>query len=544
MQDRSPADRQQLLLDAVLAVGGDLSLQSTLERIVDAARELLDAEYAAIAALDEDTSQVTTFVQVGMPQEAQGRIGHVPRGRGLLGATMFVHEPLRLDDLTTHPYFGGFPDGHPPMHSFLGVPIRVKNRTFGSLYLSEKNGGRPFSAEDEEVVGVLAGAAGVAIENARLYEESRRRGTWLEATAAITTRLMGGDDATEALQTVADRARVLADADMAWVVVGEARDALELKVVSGANADLQAMRTLPLERSIAAEVIESGEPMSVDDIRIDDRAVDVPARLGLPPLGPMIVVPLVSSTGVVGSLSLSYRYDRSEVFRAVDPALPARFAEHAAVCLEVAQGRENQERLAVLEDRDRIGRDLHDLVIQRLFAVCLGLDALSRRSDDEKVANRITEAVDELDSTIKDIRRTIFALGAVEASTDIQSEVSRLVERARQTMKVVPSLTFEGPVRTLVGTDEAPDLLAVLGEALSNAGRHAHARHVDVRVEAGDELVLAVTDDGRGMPVSIAESGLANMRERAERRGGTFEIYTAEGEGTRIVWRVPLAAGR
>ena len=245
-------------------------------------------------------------------------------------------------------------------------------------------------------------------------------------------------------------------------------------------------------------------------------------------------------------LALAWSPERRDVFHVVDAALPASFAEQAALALQVARARQDQTRLELFQDRDRIGRDLHDLVIQRLFAVGLGLQGLARTIGPEDQRARVDQAVDDLDATIKDIRRTIFALGATDASADIQSEVARLVERASAILKFRPTLEFVGPVRTLVGEHVAPDLLAVLGEALSNVSRHADASSVDVVLSAGAELVLTVTDDGRGLGgrqlESGVESGVANMRDRAVRHGGRLELGSPpDGAGTRLTWAVPAS---
>jgi signal transduction histidine kinase len=254
-----------------------------------------------------------------------------------------------------------------------------------------------------------------------------------------------------------------------------------------------------------------------------------------------VVVPLRSGHQVEGALALAWSRERAEVYHALDPELPASFAEHATLALQIVRAREDRERLAMLEDRDRIGRELHDVVIQRLFAVGLGLQSTSRQVERPDLVDRLDQAVDDLDATIRDIRRSIFALASTDASHDIQAEVTRLVDRAAGTLKFRPTLRFEGPVRTLVAGDLAPDVLAVLGEALSNASRHADARAVDVLLGAGDLVVLRVADDGRGLDAHVHESGLRNMRERAERRGGSLRVESAPGEGTTLTWTVPAA---
>ena len=420
--------------------------------------------------------------------------------------------------------------------------VRIRDQIFGNLYLTEKTGGGDFTDQDENIVIALAAAAGVAIENARLYEEAAQREHWLAATAEITALLADASADREALQAVADRARDVAMADVAWVVAVADSQSLELRVVSGAEADLTQMRALPMDESLASQVVRTGEAISVLDLSSDPRAVDPSTTLGWPRLGPAIIVPVGSGTSIEGVLALAWTLDHAERFHSVDAALPASFAEQAALALQLARSRQDQQKLTLFEDRDRIGRDLHDLVIQRLFAVGLSLQGAGRMTTNPDVAVRLEQAVDDLDDTIKDIRRTIFALGSLDTSADVQTEITRIVDRAATTMKFRPALRFEGAVRTLVGAHVAPDLLAVLGEALSNASRHADATSVEVLVSAADDVVLWVTDDGKGFDEEVPESGLRNMRERALKHGGSFSISSSPGQGTTLTWRVPVSA--
>lgn len=554
-------ERLQLLLDAVVALGADLNLDGVLSRIVASASRLVDARYAALGVVDSTSAdrRLRTFVHTGLDDDEVTRIGSLPAGHGLLGQIIDRPEPLRLRDIAAHPASFGFPPGHPPMRSFLGVPVRTRDRIFGNLYLTEKASGEDFTEQDEAVVVALAAAAGVVIENARLYEEAARRESWLEATAEITSLLSRPELGRDPLQLIADRARECARADVAWVVVGADAADLELRVVSGYPTDAAAMREIELEDSLSATVVRTGEPVRTPDISGTEHAVDPSSRLGWPPLGPVVVVPLGSTSGTEGTLSLGWERGREADFHSVDPSLPASFAEQAALALQVARAREDQQLLALFEDRDRIARDLHDLVIQRIFAVGLGLQGVARASGDAELRERLDHAVDDLDDTIKDIRRSIFALGSVGATDDIQTEVTRLVDRAAATLKFRPTLTLEGPVRSLVTGDLAPDLLAVLGEALSNASRHADASAVRVLLragrDAGDDTVrddasaaeavgtrleLIVVDNGRGLPDTVVESGLSNMRSRAERRGGSLRVISDHDHGTRIEWSIPL----
>ncbi len=535
--------RVRLLLDAVQSLTADLSLDDVLERIVRIAGELVDARFVALGVLNENPGpRLRTFVHHGVTAQRAAEIGDLPTGHGLLGLIIDRPEPLRLKDIAAHPASYGFPPHHPPMHSFLGVPVRARGVVFGNLYLTEKADGADFSERDEQVVVALAAATGVAIENARLHERARRREAWLSATAEITGLLAGSTDTEASLQTVADRARVIAEADVSWIVAGEGPDSLAVRALSGVpDGAREALDAVSLERSLVREVVLGGEAITTADIAADPRALDVSSFEGWPRLGPAVVVPLRSSSGMQGALALAWHPDRASSFHAVDAALPASFAEQAALALEVARARESRERLAVLEDRDRIARDLHDLVIQRIFAVCLGLQSTSRRTDDVDASERIEGALDDLDATVKDIRRTIFALGTLDASADIQSEVQGLVDRAGATLKFRPTLRFAGPVRTLVAGDLAPDLIAVLAEALSNAGRHAEAHAIDVTLTAGDgRVVLTVRDDGRGLPEDVQESGLGSMRDRAHRHHGTLVVASAPGRGTSVEWSVPV----
>ncbi|MCR1783269.1 GAF domain-containing protein [Nocardioides carbamazepini] len=487
--------RLQLLLDAVVTISADLSLDGVLSRIVAIVSRLVDARYAALGVLSAGgRRRLRTFVHHGIPTDLAAEIGDLPTGHGLLGLIIDRPEPLRLHDIAEHPASYGFPAHHPPMSSFLGVPVRIRDRVFGNLYLTEKAGGGDFTAEDEEIVVALAAAAGVAIENARLYEETTTREAWARATATLAPTLADPAPSDDPVAGLATQVRDLAGADAAWV-------------------------TLTPDDEVASVIAHSG---------VEDHGD-----------GPVLAVPFAPSAGASGTLSLAWSPEHEDRYHVLDPKLVEAYAEQAALSLQLAEAREDQRRLAVLEDRDRIGRDLHDLVIQRLFAVGLGLQGATRLVQRPEVAARIEQAVDDLDATIKDIRRAIFGLSSLETAGDVQAEVTRLVDRAAATLKFRPALRFEGPVRTLIPDEVVPDLLAVLAEGLSNASRHAGASAVDVMVEAGDRIVLTVSDNGRGIAGAVTESGIANMRARAEQRGGALVVESAPDGGTTLVWTVP-----
>ncbi|WP_435770852.1 GAF domain-containing protein [Nocardioides sp. SYSU DS0651] len=531
--------RLQLLLDAVVTISADLSLDGVLARIVSIASRLAGAQYAALGVLSAGRQRrLRTFVHHGVDDELAAEIGDLPTGHGLLGLIIDRPEPLRLHDIAEHPASYGFPANHPPMRSFLGVPVRIRDRVFGNLYLTEKVGGGDFTAEDEEIVVALAAAAGVAIENARLYEEATTREGWVKATAEIAAMLIGPSAPEDPYDAVARLALEAGGADVAWIVTGPDRERLEVAAVAGARLTGGELGELAASDPVAGLAIEKEEAASVEDVA-EAEGAPTPELPGLAGLGPAIAVPLHPSARTRGALTLGWMRDHEDRYYGVDPQLVLSYAEQAALALQLVEAREDQRRLAVFEDRDRIGRDLHDLVIQRLFAIGLGLQGAARMVERPDVAERLEQAVDDVDATIKDIRRAIFGLGSLDTAGDIQAEATRLVERAAATLKFRPTLRFEGPVRTLVSADLAPDLLAVLAEGLSNASRHAEATAIEVTLAAGDSIDLTVRDDGRGMDPGRIESGLANIRVRAERRGGELQIRSAPGEGTTLVWSVP-----
>lgn len=532
--------RWRLLLDAVVTMAADLSLDALMRRIAHFAAELSGARYAALGVLDEDDpGRLRLFVTHGLDEATVAEIGPPPTGHGLLGLIIDQPGPLRLHDIAAHPASYGFPSHHPPMSSFLGVPVRTRDRVFGNLYLTDKTGGGDFTEEDELIVVALAAAAGVAVENAGLLEETHRRESWLTATAEVTTVLSRSRQPSEALQIIADRARALARADVAWIVAGDSELALE--AVSGATADPALSARLDLHGSLAHSVAESGEPAAVDDFSNDPRVVDLASALGWPSLGPVLMVPLRTRSGTIGVLALGWTHERRNVRSDLDPAMPRMFAEQTALALDVVRSRRDEQRLVLFEDRDRIARDLHDLVIQRLFAAGLSLQAGVRTELRPAGQARIDNVVDELDATIREIRGTIFALSTLERSgSDVQTEILQVVERASTALTFRPNLRLDGPVRTAVPTDIAADLLAVLAELLSNTARHAQAAKVDVEIAVGAELRLTVSDDGIGIADDVRRSGLVNVRERAECWNGRCEVQSGPKEGTTVTWVVPL----
>jgi signal transduction histidine kinase len=529
-------ERLRGLLDAVVGINADLSLERALERIVASACELVGARYGALGVLGAGPGRrLREFVTAGLTPEERAAIGDLPRGHGILGAIIDRPEPLRLPVLGEDPRSYGFPPNHPPMQTFLGVPIRIRDRIFGNLYLTEKRGGGLFTAEDEGVVVALAAAAGVVIENARLFEETARRQRWLEAAAEVTSALLTETEREDKLRRVAALAREVPAADTAAVLLTEEDGRLRVVAVDGLPEDDLLGTALEVWGTHLADVLEGGGALELSDITGDDR---VPHELAGPD-GSLLLVPLRTTLTVSGVLAIGWSAGSEQAFRDTDVRLVEAYADQAALAMQVAQAREDRSRLAVFEDRDRIGRDLHDLVIQRLFAIGLTLENAGRLAVRPEATQRISAAVDDIDATIKDIRRTIFELSAPTESADLRAQVGQAVTEMTPVLGFSPRVVTEGPVDAVVGDDVRPHLLAVLREALSNVARHAGAASAEVVLRAGDEVVLTVTDDGTGYRPGPRSSGVRNMAERAAALGGTCTVTDRESGGTAVVWRVP-----
>ncbi|MFE0735642.1 GAF domain-containing protein [Streptomyces sp. NPDC058855] len=539
------------LLEAMRSVGTGLELHSTLDRICETAAELADARYAAIGVVDEEGDGLSDFVTHGVDEATARRVGRRPDGHaGLLGALIREPRTIRLTDLTADPRAAGFPAGHPPMRTFLGVPIRVQGEIFGNLYLAEKRGGEPFNDDDAHMIRVLATEAGIAIGNARLYEAARQRERWIDGSVAVTTALLSGGDADDALTVVAEQARRLADADAGIVLLPAEEGGLEIVAVSAPRPTRALGVVLPPESAVVEELL-AGEPVFVADASTDPRMVS-----GLTSVyGPGMFLPLQSGGRVLGALATP-RARGARPFTETERTLATQFASQAALALMMADAQRDRERLAVYEDRDRIARDLHDLVIQRLFATGMMLESAQRKSVVPAVREGVGKAVDELDVTIQEIRTAIFALqqGPAEAPSGLRTRVLREINMAAVPLGFTPAHRFVGPVDSAVGELTGKNLIAALREALSNAFRHAGAGRIEVVVDATVTLPdgsagvrLSVADDGIGIPRGGRRSGLRNLARRAESLGGASWCgpgLREDGGGTTVVWEAPLQPRR
>ena len=532
-------DRVDSLLEAVVSVGSEVELEAVLRRIVEAAVQLVDAQYGALGVIGED-GQLAEFIPVGLDEQQITQIDHWPEGRGLLGELITHPQPLRTPDIATHPASSGFPAGHPPMRTFLGAPVRIRDTVYGNLYLTDKRGGAPFDEDDEALVVALASAAGAAVDKARLYAESRRQQQWLRASGEVTRRLLFGDPPDLVLGRITDLTLEMAGADLVVLARPGGRGThLVVEHASGAGADEALGLVLPVQSSVSGSVMASGMPMAIEDFSADERVAQAAREhLGL---GPAVVFPLGAPGNVRGVLTAG----RSPGSLPLSPAaveMVTAFAAQAAIGLELAERRSDAERVAVFADRERIARDLHDLVIQRLFATGMSLQAATGLMPDGPAADRVRRSVDALDATIHDLRSAIFTLQAQPEpdGLGVRAQIMAVADEMTEALGYPPSLRLDGGLDTGVPPAIAEDLLKALREGLSNAARHARASQVDVTAEIGDDLRLVVQDNGAGLTDTGRRSGLGNLAERASALGGEMTLFPAPGGGTRMEWRVPL----
>jgi signal transduction histidine kinase len=540
-------DQMRGLLEAVIAISSGLDLETTLRRIAETAVHLVDATYGALGVIG-DGKRLAEFIPVGLTEEEIGAIDHWPEGHGLLGLLIKDPRPLRLPAISGHAESSGFPSGHPAMKSFLGVPVRVRDEVFGNLYLTNKRGGGDFTEDDEAVLLALGAAAGVAVENARLYEAARRSQRWIQASAEITTALLSGAEPGDVLARITNRARDLSDADIAVLALpDEEGQRLTAAYADGDGAAGVGGLVLPVGGSLSGQVLATGESVTSADFAADQRAYTA-ARTAMSHIGPAVLFPLGGPGSRRGVFTIGRRHGR-EHFPQAEAGFAASFAAQAGVALELAASRAEAERLSVYQDRDRIARDLHDLVIQRLYATGMALQGTTPMVGRPEVAERVTRAVDAMDETIKEIRGAIFALQARDAGAprDPRAGIVRVVEEMTVMLGFAPSLRLGAGLCALGSGEPAEQALGVLREALSNVARHAHASSADVTIDVDNDgfFTMVVTDNGKGPPKDGRRSGLRNLAERAAALGGELRLTPAEPgasrPGTRLEWRVPAS---
>ena len=531
-------ERMDALVRAVLTVSSGLALDATLKQIVEAAVDLVDARYGALAVLG-DAGIFEQFVHVGVDDATAERIGRLPTGHGVLGVPVEKLGPLRLSDLAQHAASIGFPPHHPPMRTLLSVPILARGEVFGRLYLAEK-AGRKFTKDDEIIVRGLAAAAGSAVHNAHLYEQGQRRERWLEATGEVTTELLAGSDTKNALRLIASRARELTASDYTLVALPRQREAapweiteLSVVVCLGMGDDSITGRVIPVAGSTTGAVFTDHVPRSVDRF-----ALDLARGLGVH-FGPALAMPLGTGKSLGGVL-VTARSPGSPAYDEHALKLVATFADHAALALRDAENEWARRELRVLADRDRIARDMHDQVLQQLYGVGMAMQSTQQRIQAPEVAARITDHMNKLQRIILDIRSAIY---------DLSPDPAGVAPLRTSLHTVITELTADAPLSTTVRMsgqlDRVPPPIAqhaeaVLREAVSNAVRHSRAAELAVTIMVDDTMVIDVRDDGVGFPETVTRSGLNNMQVRAEQVGGTCTIALADGGGTRVIWTAPL----
>lgn len=535
-------DQTEKLLRVIAEIGAGLDLDATLHRIISAARELTSAPYGALAVRDRHANLIS-FVHEGMDAETVRRIGHHPVGKGLLSLSLLDTPALRMDDLTAHPAAAGFPEHHPAMRAFLAVPITIRGAVFGNLYLTHVDEARVFSDADEMAARALAFAAAVAIDNAQVFERERMSVKWIEASREITTALLSRTEPhRRPMQLIAERACALTDAEQAIVLVPAdpeqpSNPEVDTLVVSAAvglpAADVLGQR-VPVRGSTSGAVFKSGEPLITDEFRYPIQAFTDAGRR------PAIVMPLRARDEVVGVIAIA-RGTEQPPFDESYLDLVRDFATHAAIALVLAAAREDARQLAVLAERERIAHDLHDHVIQRLFAAGMDLQGTLARARSPEVADRLNRTLDDLQTIIEEIRTTIFALRSPAAvAGDFRHRIQRVIAELTENRDLVTTVRMDGPM-TAVGAELAEHAEAVTAEAVSNAVRHSGASRLTVQIGVADMFTLDVIDNGRGIASgNTRRSGLANMTRRAEQLGGSCEISSPPGGGTRVHWTAPL----
>ncbi len=541
--DELVAARDQMgqLVQLAVEIGSDLELDATLHHIITSAMSMTGARYSALGVWAPDGT-LASFVHTGMDPETVRLVGRLPAGKGVLGLLLDRTEPLRLDDLTQHPAAVGFPEHHPPMRAFLGVPIVIRGNVYGSLYVADDRPGRGFTEADEITARALASAAAVAINNAQLFERVRVSAEWTEASREITTALLSGDrPVAQPLKLIVERARRLTEAEQAILLIPEDGDlppqevdTLVVSAAVGVYADEVLGQRVPVEGSTTGGVFRSGTPLITESFRRPIQAfTDVGER-------PAIVMPLRANNTVLGVIAVA-RNAEQPPFDTGYLELVSNFADHAAIALTLAYARERQQELSVLSDRERIAHNLHDQVIQRLFAMGMDLQGTIARVHSPPAIQRLTQTVDDVQDIINEIRTTIFNLqGRAGLAGGLRQRIQDAVADLTRDRDIATTLRISGPL-IVVGSELGDHAEAVIVEAVSNVVRHSGATSLTVEVGVGDELTLDIIDNGRGIPAdNQRRSGLENMRRRAEQLGGTCDITSPPGGGTHIHWTTPL----
>lgn len=530
-------ERLRSIINDVLLGADALSLAESLTELAETACKVIGCEYAVVLVLDEAGDPVY-FLPVGVAEGTAARIGCQPTGAGLLGVVVDEGRILRVPDIAVERGYAGLPAHHPPIKELLGVPLRAAGRVTGGLFLSAHLESVPFSVDDEQAAQVIATAAGFLLDRSRAAEETERKKRWLTSSTELTRELLAGVH-TDPMQVLVERVVHVADADLA-VVLMPSVDGRSVVATSAAGERAEWMRHRIMERegSVTDAVIASGKPTIVADLSASGRHSVLTNEVGV---NSALLVPMSGAAAKCGTLAL-FRYPNRRPFTETEVEMASTFAAQMVLALELADAHADRERAALLAERERIARDLHDNVIQQLFAVGMSLQSIAGRVKGQP-GERLQSAVDDLDGTIMQIRSTIYRLtGPVFSSDTMRSRVENLIAELEPMLGFTVDLEIRGPIDFGVADPVSADLMAVLRETVTNTARHAGATRLTVRLVVDDSgLTLTVADDGRGMSGATRRSGLSNLRARAIQHGGTMTLDTGN-HGTTITWSVPAPA--
>lgn len=547
-------DRLAALHHASLQLVGDLSLETVLERIVQLAREQAGAAYAALGVVDE-TGSLVKFLPVGMDQAAIDLMDHPPVGKGLLGMFNKERRTIRIPEISADPRSAGFPAHHPAMHSFLGVPIVLGDRLFGQIYLTNKRDYPEFTESDERVIETLATYAAVAISNARLYNDLQirdealsRRNEDLALLNDIASALTSSLDVESILDQTLNRMMSYLDVEAGEIFLREDNEKdLHMALYRGDTAEAFWTRDrFKVGEGAIGQVAETGKPL----VNFDPRENNLFLRKAVSEAGfqCMAIIPMTARGNVIGVISVATRQDRCIGEREVN--MLTAIASWAATTIENGRLHRQARRLAVLEERERIGMDLHDGIIQSIYGVGLALDYARIALDEnpQSAKQKIDQSIEALNSTIHDIRSYILDLRPRQFhGRDLMEGLQRLVAEFKANSKI--EITLAGPESGLTDfpAENATTLFHICQEALANVAKHSQARRVDVRLwTARERVLLEIADNGAGFDLRKMNftlgHGLSNMHTRARKVGGDVEINSNPGEGTNVLAWVPRRA--
>ncbi len=532
-------ERLRSLIVVKRAIVAELSLDSLLQLIVESARRVVDAEYAVLEVVGP-TGALEQFIQSGVDQRPTRSLAGGERVGGLSGIVPEGRLPLRR--WFSEPATLSTPVAATGVRSLLGVPVGSAGKTHGNLFLANRADGQEFTDEDETIVTALVATAGIAIENARLYGESQRRQEWLTASTEISQRLLAGDAQSEdVLGDIAETVRRLARADTVAIVLSEPLDPEMLEVVVACGRGAEQLRPLryPVAGSIAWRAMKVGHGVLAGNQVSQSTGIYATLRPILP-ANEVMALPFRGTNRQQGAV-LVMRVDTLP-FTSTDLELAEGFAGQAALALELAESRREQQQLAVMEDRARIARDLHDHVVQKLFAAGLTLQATMGAVRDPAVRSRLEDTIGQLDDAIRSIRTSIFELQSPRSTTDsFRSRLMAAVHELAPVLGFSPTLRIEGPVDVVLHRTLAAEVEGVVREAVTNVALHADATSAEVRLATdGQRLSVTVCDDGTGLPVDVEFSGLSGLRARAEGLGGCLTLASSPTGGFLLTWTIPV----